>query len=59
MLSERCLHLKAAFKMRLTIYWAVPITTSEQALISVNRETFMVWRCSERFDGMASAKTLL
>ena len=40
---------------QLTIYWTVPITTSEQALLSVNHETFMVWRCSDRLDGMAFA----
>ncbi|QNI64702.1 hypothetical protein SynA1544_01768 [Synechococcus sp. A15-44] len=39
----------------LTSYWTVPITTSEQAFLSVNHETFMVWRCSDRFDGMAFA----
>ena len=42
--------------MRLTIYWAVPITTSEQDLLSVNHEALSVLRCSERFDGIASAK---
>ncbi|QNI68330.1 hypothetical protein SynBMKMC1_02273 [Synechococcus sp. BMK-MC-1] len=40
-------------KIRLTSYWAVPITTSEQASLSVNHETFTAWRCSDRFDGMA------
>ena len=40
----------------MTIYWAVPITTSEQDLLSVNQETFTVWVCSGRFDGMAFAE---
>jgi len=45
--------------MDLTIYWAVPITTSEQTSLSVNHETFTAWRCSDRFDGMAFAEFFL
>ena len=42
------------YLIRLTSYWAVPITTSEQALLSVNLLTLTAWRCSDRFDGMAA-----
>ena len=45
------------FSIFLTSYWAVPITTSEQDLLSVNHETFMAWRWSDRFDGIASAES--
>ncbi|MAI42106.1 MAG: hypothetical protein CMP95_06585 [Gammaproteobacteria bacterium] len=34
-------------------YWAVPITTSEKALLSANQATFTVWRCSNRFGCIA------